>query len=194
MSFAEDVRESLTTEVRRSSSRMIALGIVAIALGGAGLAYANVMTVTSIFVFGSALVMGGVVHIYQAAKYRDMIGLMHDLPVGLFQTVVGALLLSKPGASVAGLTLITAALLIVVGIHRTILAAAFKPPSWGWAVASGLASILLGGMTWREWPSSSLWLLGSLVSAYLLVSGWSYLMFGLAVRKELGGIAPQPAT
>jgi uncharacterized membrane protein HdeD (DUF308 family) len=173
---------------------MIALGIAAIALGGVGLAYASVTTATSIFVFGSMLVVGGVVHLYQAAKYRDLIGLVHDVPVGLMQAVVGALLLSKPGASVAGLTLITSALLIVVGMHRTILAAVFEPPGWGWAIASGIASIALGGMTWREWPSSSLWLLGSLVSAYLLVSGWSYLMFGLAARKALGGVAPQPAT
>jgi uncharacterized membrane protein HdeD (DUF308 family) len=183
-------RETLDREMRGSSWRYTALGILALVLGTFGIVYAGVVTLTSVFVFGAALLIGGVVHLVNVLRYRDWNGLLVQLPIGITEIVVGTLMLSKPGASLLGLTLVTAAFLIIVGVFRAIFAASVQFPSWGWAFASGVASILLGTFVWWEWPVSSLWLLGTFVSVYLVMSGWAYVMLGAAMRSS----APRPST
>ena len=190
----EQIQKELGEEIRRDSRRVMVVGVLALALGVLSLGYASVVTVTSVYVFGAALAVGGIYHLAHAVKYRDAIGLLIDTPMGITETVVGVLLLSKPGASLLGLTLLTAAFLVIAGLFRTILSVSVKLPNWGWSFASGLASIALGLMVWLEWPVSALWVLGTFVSVYLIMSGGSYIMLGMAARKAFPRPSPQPAT
>jgi uncharacterized membrane protein HdeD (DUF308 family) len=48
---------------------------------------------------------------------------------------------------------------------------------------NALITLLLGGLIWLQWPSSSVWAIGTLVGVNLLMTGISRLMFGLAARK-----------
>jgi uncharacterized membrane protein HdeD (DUF308 family) len=48
---------------------------------------------------------------------------------------------------------------------------------------NGIVALLLGGLIWVQWPSSSAWALGTLVGVNLLMTGITRLMFGLAGRK-----------
>jgi uncharacterized membrane protein HdeD (DUF308 family) len=48
---------------------------------------------------------------------------------------------------------------------------------------NGLVTLLLGGLIWVHWPSSSVWAIGTLVGVSLLMTGISLLMLGMAVRK-----------
>jgi len=53
----------------------------------------------------------------------------------------------------------------------------------GWLVVNGVITILLGGLIWFQWPSSSVWAIGTLVGVNLLMTGISRLMMGLAVKR-----------
>jgi uncharacterized membrane protein HdeD (DUF308 family) len=53
----------------------------------------------------------------------------------------------------------------------------------GWLLMNGIITLLLGGLIWFHWPSSTVWAIGILVGVNLLMTGISRLMFGLAVRK-----------
>jgi uncharacterized membrane protein HdeD (DUF308 family) len=53
----------------------------------------------------------------------------------------------------------------------------------GWLLIKALITLLLGGLIWRHWPSSSVWAIGTLVGVNLLMTGISRLMFGLATRR-----------
>jgi uncharacterized membrane protein HdeD (DUF308 family) len=44
-------------------------------------------------------------------------------------------------------------------------------------------TLLLGCLILIHWPTSSVWVIGTLVGINLLMTGISRLMFGLAVRK-----------
>jgi uncharacterized membrane protein HdeD (DUF308 family) len=44
-------------------------------------------------------------------------------------------------------------------------------------------TLLLGGLIWFHWPSSSVWAIGTLVGVNLLMTGISRLMLGLVARK-----------
>jgi uncharacterized membrane protein HdeD (DUF308 family) len=62
-------------------------------------------------------------------------------------------------------------------------AARLKFPHWGWAAFDGGITLLLGVMVWAGWPWSALWFLGLSVGVSLLLRGWSYVMFALALRQ-----------
>ena len=53
----------------------------------------------------------------------------------------------------------------------------------GWMLVNGLITLLLGGLIWFHWPSSSTWAIGTLVGVTLLVTGWTRLMLGLGARR-----------
>ncbi len=53
---------------------------------------------------------------------------------------------------------------------------------WGWALFSGILSIVLGAMFWAQAPLSGALAIGILIGIRLLFSGLTLLMFGLAVR------------
>jgi len=55
----------------------------------------------------------------------------------------------------------------------------------GWMLFNGIVALLLGILIWVQWPSSSVWAIGTLVGVNLLVTGITRLMFGMAGRRAL---------
>jgi uncharacterized membrane protein HdeD (DUF308 family) len=51
-----------------------------------------------------------------------------------------------------------------------------------WVLLNGFITLLLGISIWRQWPESSVWVIGLFVGIELVFSGWSWIMLGLAVR------------
>jgi uncharacterized membrane protein HdeD (DUF308 family) len=59
----------------------------------------------------------------------------------------------------------------------------------GWLLVNVLITILLGGLIWVHWPSSSVWAIGTLLGVNLLMTGFSRLMLGMAARKLASRVA-----
>jgi uncharacterized membrane protein HdeD (DUF308 family) len=57
----------------------------------------------------------------------------------------------------------------------------------------GLVTILLAGLIWVHWPSSSVWAIGTIVGICLIMSGVKWLMISLASRKVLS-MSSKPAS
>ena len=94
------------------------------------------------------------------------------------------LLPDPPPLSVGTLTLVLAGIILAEGVFEII--AYFKTRSSGasvWLLINGLITLLLGGLIWFHWPSSSVWAIGTLLGVNLLMTGITRLMFGLAARK-----------
>jgi len=175
-----DVTEGTT----RDSWTYLVLGVLSIALGTVGIFYAGLVTITSVLVFGAALVIGGLAQLFHAIRTRDVLSVPVHVPLGILEVVVGGVMLLHPIVTVLGLTLLLAAFFVASGLFRIVLAASVKFPAWGWSVASGLVSVLLGVLVFAEWPASSLWLLGLYVSVYLIVTGWAFCMFWALTRAR----------
>jgi uncharacterized membrane protein HdeD (DUF308 family) len=53
----------------------------------------------------------------------------------------------------------------------------------GWFLFDGVVTLILAVMIWRTWPSSSAWVIGTLVGISMLFSGVSRLALSLAARS-----------
>jgi uncharacterized membrane protein HdeD (DUF308 family) len=95
----------------------------------------------------------------------------------------------QPGAALGALTLFLAAFFFAQGLIEVINGFGARPAQgWGWLLASGVVSILLALMIWRQFPISGAWAVGTLVGVRLLMSGTVLLSIGSAV-----GSATKPA-
>lgn len=59
----------------------------------------------------------------------------------------------------------------------------------GWVLFDGIITLILGFLIWRQSPSSSVWVIGTLVGISLIFSGISKFMLSSAVRR----VTPAPA-
>ena len=53
----------------------------------------------------------------------------------------------------------------------------------GWLFFDGVVTLILAVMIWRTWPSSTEWVIGTLVGVSMLFSGTSRLMLSVAARQ-----------
>jgi uncharacterized membrane protein HdeD (DUF308 family) len=89
-----------------------------------------------------------------------------------------------PLLALGSLTLFLSAIILMEGVFEII--AYFRMRGHrasGWLLINSLVTLLLGGLIWIRWPSSSVWAIGILVGVNLLMTGISRLMFGLAARE-----------
>ena len=95
-----------------------------------------------------------------------------------------------PVLGVTSLTLVLASLFLVEGVLDIVLF--FKMRSMqgsSWVLVDGIITLMLGLMIYLQWPSSSVWAIGTLVGVSLIFSGVARVMMSLAVRKATGAIA-----
>jgi uncharacterized membrane protein HdeD (DUF308 family) len=162
---------------------LLALGILMIILGALAIGAPVVATIAFQFALGWILVIGGIaqgVHAFMAQGWQ---GFLFELLSAILYLVVGVLLLVNPVEGALALTVVLAVFLIVDGIFRIIMAMRLRDHrGWGWLLASGIMSLILGVLIWAEWPASGLWVIGLLVGIQLLFTGWSLVMLALAAR------------
>jgi uncharacterized membrane protein HdeD (DUF308 family) len=172
----------------------VSLGIVLMVVGAVALSSALITTLASVLVFGILLMAGGVVQIVNAFLGRGWRAFFLHLLAGILQLVVGELLVEHPVVAAEGLTLVLAVSFLVAGSFRLVYGLTESFPGRGWVLLNGLIVFALGISIWRQWPASSLWVIGLFIGIDLIFSGWSWVMLGLTVKAphpELGQAAPQ---
>jgi uncharacterized membrane protein HdeD (DUF308 family) len=153
-----------------------------------------ITTLASILVFGILLMAGGVVQIVNAFLGRSWRGFFLHLLAGILQLIVGELLIEHPVVAAEGLTLLLAVGFLIGGALRLVYALVENFPGRGWVLVNGLVVFALGVSIWRQWPASSLWVIGLFIGIDLIFSGWSWVNLGLIVkapRPEPGQLDPQ---
>ncbi len=89
---------------------------------------------------------------------------------GALYLLGGVWILLHPVASEISLTLFAGLLLLGEGVMELAGAAASAGPARGLVIADGLITALLGGLLVAEWPSDSLWAVGTLFGVSLFFS------------------------
>jgi uncharacterized membrane protein HdeD (DUF308 family) len=170
---------------------LLALGILMIILGAFAIAAPYGATLAVQFALGWILVIGGIAEAIHAFMARGWGGFLLELLSAILYLVVGVLLLVNPVGGALALTIVLAVFLIVEGIFKIMMAMRVRDHrGWGWLLASGVLSVILGVLIWAEWPASGLWVIGLLVGIQLLFTGWSLVMLALAARAHRQAIAP----
>jgi uncharacterized membrane protein HdeD (DUF308 family) len=162
---------------------LLVLGLSMVILGTVALIIAPAATLGTVLVLGWLLVVSGVVEAIQAFRVRKWTGIFLHLIGGVLGILVGLLIVTHPVAGALVWTLLFASFFTAIGLFRLVAAIRLKFPNWGWAAFDGAVTLVLGTLLWTDWPGSGLWFLGFAVGVSLLLRGWSYVMFAIAVRS-----------
>ncbi len=175
--------------VRRGGTVLLVLGIVLVVLGAFAVVWSVAATWAFIEVFSIVLLVGSGAQLGRAVLGRGAGHFVLHLVVAVLYFVAGIMMLGHPAAAAAGLTLLLAALFMVGGLSRIVVALAERHHGWGWVLLNGLITLALGALIWAQWPWSSFWVIGLLVGIDMLFNGWSLIMLALALR----GLTRPPA-
>jgi uncharacterized membrane protein HdeD (DUF308 family) len=172
-------------DVRKNWGWFVVLGIVQIVVGTLAVGFAFSSTLASVVILGVLLLIAASAQMALAMLARDWDGFYLFLLLGFLYGVAGFLTLQNPLLAAESLTLMLAALFLVVGLFRIAVALLDHFPSWGWALFHGVVTVLLGLAIWRRWPGSGLWVLGLLVGVELIVNGVTWAVLAVSVRNAL---------
>jgi uncharacterized membrane protein HdeD (DUF308 family) len=162
---------------------MILAGFLAIALP-------EVAGITINLLVAWLLIFSGVAHLVFAWHLRTTGGILWELLLGVLYIIVGAYLLLHPVLGLASLTLGLAIYLFAEGVLELILSFRLRPmPGSNWLLLDGIITLILGILIWRTWPSSTEWVIGTLVGISMLFSGVTRLMLSLAARSVVTKLA-----
>jgi uncharacterized membrane protein HdeD (DUF308 family) len=168
-------------EIKKNSGLTIVLGVVVTLMGLLAMGSPFITGLSVAIAVGFLLIVGGVSQTFFAIKARSGI---FSIIIGILAVLAGIFMVTNPDTALATLTMFLAIYLIVSGVGESIMAFQVKPASgWGWALFSGIMSVILGVMIWSQFPLSGAWAIGILVGIKLLFSGWSLIMFGVAARS-----------
>jgi uncharacterized membrane protein HdeD (DUF308 family) len=181
---------SVGTIVKKSVGWSIGLSLVMILAGFLAIAVPQAAGIAVNLLVAWLLVFSGVAHLVFAWHTRTSGGVVWELLMGILYVFVGGYLLVRPVAGLASLTLALAIYLFAEGVLELILSFRLRPmPGSGWLLFDGIITLILGVMILRTWPSSTEWVIGTLVGISMLFSGISRLMLSLTARRLVAKLA-----
>ena len=187
--MATDATEGLHgAVVIRKAAWFIASAALFILVGVFGIAEPGVAGLAVTMLVGLLLVIGAGAHFIAAFRGHGAKHVILQLLVGLAYLIAGGYFLTHLIMGQATLTLLLSGLILAEGVLELVAYFQLRTAGGaGWLLVNGVITILLGGLIWFQWPSSSVWAIGMLVGVNLLMTGISRLMMGLAVGKAVQG-------
>ncbi len=160
---------------------LIIFGFLAIALPFAT-SWGVVVVIAWLIVFSGAFQF---IHAFQSHGVGHI---LWKVLVAILYLIVGVYFLLHPLLGVAAFTFALAVFFVIEGVFD--LVAYFQnrqATGSGWVLFDGIVTFILGILVWRQWPSSSLWVIGTLVGISMIMTGTTRLMMSLAARRLAHG-------
>ena len=170
----EAIDQEVLGTLKRHAGVGMAVGIV-IAIAGVLALIAPLAAGLSIAIaVGVLLVVSGLSRMFFAFKMGSLgPGLLMFL-IGAMGVLFGGYMLARPGMALETITLVLAAYFMVDGGFEIIWAFRLRPiKGWGWTLFSGIVSLILGIMIWRQFPVSGVWAVGTLAGIHMIFGGSS---------------------
>jgi len=178
------VGERLLGAVKGHAGVAVGVGITLILAGVLAICAPFVAGVSVMVMIGALLIVGGVALCLLAFRMRVFGPGLPFLLMGGLMIVAGLYTAGRPVAALLSMTVLLSIYLIVSGIVEFFSGIGARPDrGWGWMVASGVVTLLLGIMLWRQFPLSGVWAIGTLFGIKLLMTGFSMTSIGSAVRQ-----------
>ena len=181
---------SLGTIAKESVGWSIGLSVLMIIAGVLAIVIPPAAGIAVLVVVAWLLMLSGVIHMLFAWHTRTTGGMIWELLLGILYIFVGVYALLHPLAGLASLTLVLAIYLFVEGALELILSFRLRPmPGSNWLLFDGIVTLILAILIWRSWPSSTEWVIGTLVGISMLFSGAARLSLSLAARRVVAKLA-----
>lgn len=180
------VSETLFTLAQRASTFSIILSIALIGLGFLAVMVPMASSFGVLVALSWLLMIGGVVQFVHAFRSKGIGDTMWKILVAALYFVTGMYLRANPGVGLMTLTLVLCGFFVAEGLMDIV--AYFKTRKMGasgWVLFDGIVTLFLGLLIWRHWPSSSLFVVGTLVGISMIMTGLTRLMLTLAARRAI---------
>ena len=176
--------QSVADEVRKRSGWSIFMGCVTAALGLFLVVYPLATGLATTVLVGWVLIFVGIAQFVFALHSQTAGTFFLKVLLSLLYAVCGVALAFFPPAGLAALTVILGSLLLVQAALVTAAAFQMRPlAGWGWLLVDAAASLVFGILIFAEWPSSSVWAIGTLVGVSVFMSGITRITLAAKVRS-----------
>lgn len=177
---------SLGTIAEESVGWSMALSVLMILTGVLAIMIPPVAGIAVLVVVAWLLMFSGAAHLVFAWHTRTAGGMVWELLLGILYILVGVYALLNPVAGLASLTLVLAIYLFMEAVLELILSFRLRPLAGSnWLLIDGIITLIIAVLIWRSWPSSSEWVIGTLVGISMLFSGAARLSLSLAARRAV---------
>ena len=164
---------------------LLALGIVQIVAGSIAIAVPVVASIAAVGIFGAVLLVTAALQLIHAFKVRAWPRSAWYGVGGVLYAIAGFLVVMYPLGGALTLAVMIAILFIADGTLRMVFGMTVRPVAgWGWLVAAGLCSIVVGVILLLGWPATALWATGLLLGVNLIFTGVMNATLALASRTN----------
>lgn len=166
------------------SGKSIVWAILLIVFGFLAIAMPFATSWGVVLIVAWLIVLSGGIQFIHAFQSQGVGPIVWKLLVAVLYLIVGLFFFTHPVIGVASFTFALAIFFVVEGVMDLVgYFQARANPGSGWILFDGIVTLLLGLLVWRHWPSSSLWVIGTLVGISMIMTGTTRLMLSLAARK-----------
>jgi len=170
--------------LNKASGASLVLSVLLIVLGILAIVLPMATSIGLAIIIGWLVLFAGITQLIHAFQSTGIGPVLWKVLVAVFYIVAGVNLIARPAAGVAGFTLVLGIFLFAEGVADVI--AYFTTRASGnslWMLVDGVITLILGFMIWSQWPSSSLWVIGTFVGISMMMTGATRLMMTLGVRE-----------
>lgn len=173
----------------RGNGWFILLGVVMMLAGGGAFAFPFVASLSVELLVGATLLIVGVATLVQSFQEKEWGGVFWQLAIGVVYLAGGLAFLVNPFGGVIALTVFLGIVFFVEGIARVIMGFQMRSErNWGWLVASGGMSMLLGILVFGGLANgASLGFIGVLLGVNFFFAGASFIALGSAKTDTADG-------
>ena len=174
----------ISDTVRDTSRLGTVWGIAVLILGVLALMMPLAFGLTTTLLTAILLIAAGIaqtIYAFNAGSFGK--GLLQFLFGGI-SILGGIAMMAMPGVGLLTLTIAVIAYFLVDGISTIVAGFRLRPvKGWGWMLFSGIVSVVLAVMIYREFPAASAYIIGILVGIRMIFAGWSMILLGAEGEK-----------
>ena len=172
-----------TSDVRRASERSIVLGFLMLICGILAI-FMPLASIGLVILLGWLILISAVWHLIFAFQTRGLGNILWRALLAIPYGFVGFYMLWHPLLDMLTLTLVLAVFLLFEGVLEVVLYFNIrKVGNAGWVLLDGIITLILGFLIWAHLPSTSVWVIGTLVGISLIFTGISRIMLSSGIRR-----------
>jgi uncharacterized membrane protein HdeD (DUF308 family) len=169
---------------KRITGWYLAAAVLFILLGIFAITHPAVAGLGVTVIVGWLLIFGGLGHMVAVFRRGTGKQAIYQVTIAIVYLIGGLYFLTHVIMATGTLTLLLAGIILAEGVLEVISYMRLRSEGASrWLLLNGVVTLVLGGLIWLHWPSSTVWAIGTLVGVNLLMTGITRLMFGLAVRR-----------
>jgi uncharacterized membrane protein HdeD (DUF308 family) len=169
---------------------LLALGIVQIVAGSIAIAVPVVASFAAVGIFAAVLLVTAIMQLIHAFQVRAWPRSAWYGLGGVLYAIAGLLVVVYPLGGALTLAVMIAILFMADGTLRVVFGMIVRPVvGWGWLVAAGFGSIIVGVILLIGWPGTALWATGLLLGVNLIFTGAMNASLALAFRTNAAAIS-----